>query len=91
MTTLEKIPKVAIKCNSPFPFTNFFFSLFTFFKFFLTFLNQWLRLKVAFCNYQSQPFKGIASGAIPMVLHLISILLRVMLHQLLTTAFRKNY
>jgi len=30
-------------------------------------LNQWLRLKVVFVNYQSQPFKEIVLGAIPKV------------------------
>ena len=51
---------------------NFFYILlfklllFTFINFFfLTFFNQWLRLKVAFCNYQSQPLIAIAPGAIP--------------------------
>ena len=51
----------------------FFFTLhlFTFhFLLLLTFLNQWLR----FCNFQSQPFIGIALGAISRVLHLISII-----------------
>ena len=56
----------------PNPSQNFFtFHLFNFnlllllnFFFFSTFLNQWLRLKVAFCNYQSQPYIRIALGAI---------------------------
>ena len=33
--------------------------------FFLTFFNQWLRSKVSFCNYQSQPFLGIAPDPNP--------------------------
>ena len=43
-------------------FTFYFVLLLTFF---LTFFNQWLRLEVAFCNYQSQPLITIAPGAIP--------------------------
>ena len=39
-------------------FFNFYFL--SLIKFFLTFFNQWLRLKIAFCNYQSQPSKVIA-------------------------------
>ena len=67
-------------CNSPSPllqfFFTFYFSNFYFFlllTFFLTFFNQWLRLKVAFYNYQSQPSIVIAPGAIPWVLHRIQI------------------
>ena len=58
-------------------FFFFFFTLHLFnfhFLLLLTFLNQWLRLKVAKCNFQSQPFIGIALGAISKVLHLISII-----------------
>ena len=58
-----------------FYFVLFYFNLLNFhFLFLLTFLNQWLRLKVAFCKYQSQPFIGIASGAISRILHLLSII-----------------
>ena len=48
---------IRIQCNSPKSFIYFFtFHLFNFYFlrllifFFFTFLNQWLRLKVAFCN-----------------------------------------
>ena len=67
---------IRIRCNLPiYPHKFFFFFYFTFhlfnfhFLFLLIFLNQWLRLKVAFCNYQSQPFIRIALGAISRVLH----------------------
>ena len=58
-----------------FHFFNFNFLLFL--TFFLTLFNQWLRLIfifylfiiiiiiIIFCNYQSQPYIGIALGAIP--------------------------
>ena len=67
-------------CNSPSPLSKFYitFYLLNFYfllllTFFLTFFNQWLRLKVAFCNYQSQPVIAIAPGGIPQVLHRIQI------------------
>ena len=64
---LVQYPTHCTRCNSPILLSQHFFhfSLFQFFNFFfLTFFNQWLRLKVAFCNYQSQLFIRIASGTI---------------------------
>ena len=59
-------------------FLHFIFKIFTFYfllllTFLLTFFNQQLRLKVVFCNYQSQPLIAISSGATPQVLHRIQI------------------
>ena len=64
---LVQYPTHCTGCNSPILLSQHFFhfSLFQFFYFFfLTFFNQWLRLKVDFCNYQSQLFMRIASGTI---------------------------
>ena len=51
---------------------NFFFTNLTFFTFSYFFI-QWLRFKVTFCNFKSQPLTPITSGIITQVLHLISI------------------
>ena len=58
-------------CNSPSPLSQFYvtFYLLNFYfllllTFFLTFFNQWLRLKVVFYNYQFQPLIAIAPSAI---------------------------
>ena len=62
---LVQYPMHCTRCNSPFLLSQHFFhfSLFQFFNFFfLTFFNQWLRLKIDFCNYQSQLFIRIASN-----------------------------
>ena len=49
-----------------------YFFTFTFLLLFIFYI-EWLRFKVAFCNFKSQPPLPITSGAIPRVLHLISI------------------
>ena len=64
-----------IQCNYPLPIHKHFYFLtlisFTLFIF-LTFI-QGLKLKVAFFDSQYQPLIVIALGAIPYVVHLISI------------------
>ena len=59
--------------------TNFFYFLLLI-KFFFTFFNQWLRLKVAFCNCQSQPLKEIASSALDIAPDLIPFLFSMYFH-----------
>ena len=68
-TQLDLDP-VQYRCNTS-PLSQFFFTFyflnFYFFlllTFFLTFFNQWLRLKVVFYNYQFQPLIAIAPSAI---------------------------
>ena len=47
-------------------FLFYHFSFLTFiFELFITLFIQWLRLKVAFFNSQSQPLRAIISSAIP--------------------------
>lgn len=43
---------------------NIFLLILIFYFFILVFFIQWLRFKVAFCNFKSQPFITIASIAI---------------------------
>ena len=50
-----------------------FFLLILLFFTFSYFFIQWLRFKVTFCNFKSQPLTPITSGIITQVLHLISI------------------
>ena len=61
MVEIDSCKRYCTGCNSPPHSHNFFYILlFTFINFFLIFFNQWLRLKVAFYNYQSQPLIALA-------------------------------
>lgn len=96
LTCQVPLAKIEIKCNThlmpflsqPFHFFTFTFLLLLTFsvlisqneKHFWNFFYQWLRLKVVFINFQSQPFIGIASYR---VLHLISIPLAIQIIQVL--------
>lgn len=59
-------------CNSPNLFTNFFFFFYFYLFIFTFFYIKWLRFKVFFCNFKSQPPILIVSGAISRILHLIN-------------------
>ena len=51
-------------CDSFNSFTIFFTFFYLYFFYFLNFYTYWLRFKIAFCNFKSQPSIPITSGTI---------------------------